>query len=462
MSVIVAILSAVFWGLLVLSILVVVHEGGHFTVARISGMRVTEFFLGLPCRIKLSWKSRRLGTEFGVTPFLLGGYNRITGMEGNTNDPHLAAALAIVQREGRVAVCDLARELGIEEDDAYGLMATLTDMASIRPYFDESLGEYAWQKEWPRSFETLARDGQLRTEYDRGHDFSSAGSTGEGEPHPVDDPEAFFAFERSNTYAGKGFVPRVLLLVMGPLVNIVLAFSLIAGSLMIVGVEMSVNTNVVGSVSEGSLAQEAGLQGGDRVLMVGGQEVASWVEVCEAIDVMLAKGEDFSVAYERDGETFETTIDVPEGEDVSLIGVNPTVETYHPTLAESTGFAFSYVRLVGKTVARLLMPQHTIEVVSKSSSIVGISAMASEAAASGIDELVRFAAAVSMSLGFMNLLPLPPLDGGQILLECIRLVTRKPVSEKAQTALTYAGLAFILFIFCFALRNDIVMLMSPS
>ena len=60
-----------------------------------------------------------------------------------------------------------------------------------------------------------------------------------------------------------------------------------------------------------------------------------------------------------------------------------------------------------------------------------------------------------MSRGFMNLLPVPPLDGGKILIETVQLVLRRPISKRAQTAVSYVGLAFFIFIFVYALRNDI-------
>ena len=163
------VLSVVFWGLLVLSLLVFIHEGGHFLAARAFGMRVTEFFLGMPSRFRLAFKSKRYGTEFGVTPILLGGYTRICGMEGE-EDELLAPALACVQ------------ELGCDEERAYGLVATLADWGSIRPYYDPELGERVGQSTWPEAFETLARDDRLLTEYDRDHDFSREGSTGYAEP----------------------------------------------------------------------------------------------------------------------------------------------------------------------------------------------------------------------------------------------------------------------------------------
>ncbi|MBQ1841215.1 MAG: site-2 protease family protein, partial [Atopobiaceae bacterium] len=150
MTVLSSVLSAVFWGMLVLSALVFVHEGGHFLVARAFGMRVTEFFLGLPSRYRLSFKSKKIGTEFGITPFLLGGYNRICGMDGEYDDL-LAPALAIVQDSGRISVQDLASHLSIEREHAYELLAVLVDMGSIRPYYNEAAGEYAWQPDWPEA-----------------------------------------------------------------------------------------------------------------------------------------------------------------------------------------------------------------------------------------------------------------------------------------------------------------------
>ena len=81
MDTVLSILSSVFWGLLMLSVLVFLHEGGHFLAARSCGVRVTEFFLGLPCRFDIHCTSRRIGTKFGVTPLLLGGYAAICGMD---------------------------------------------------------------------------------------------------------------------------------------------------------------------------------------------------------------------------------------------------------------------------------------------------------------------------------------------------------------------------------------------
>ena len=99
MSVLASVASAVFWGVVLLSVLVFVHEAGHFLSARAFGMRVTEFFLGMPCRLRLSWRSRSRGTEVGVTPILLGGYTRICGMDGEAG-AYAAAVLGSLARKG--------------------------------------------------------------------------------------------------------------------------------------------------------------------------------------------------------------------------------------------------------------------------------------------------------------------------------------------------------------------------
>ena len=112
--------------------------------------------------------------------------------------------------------------------------------------------------------------------------------------------------------------------------------------------------------------------------------------------------------------------------------------------------------MVAGYVGELLVPQTAMEVLDQSSSVVGVSIMASEAASSGLLDLLILAASVSMSLGFMNLLPIPPLDGGKILIELIQLVIRRTLSSKVQNYISYVGLAFFLFVFVVVLKNDIV------
>ena len=127
---------------------------------------------------------------------------------------------------------------------------------------------------------------------------------------------------------------------------------------------------------------------------------------------------------------------------------------------DALAFTFEYSAQVIDFAVRLFIPTQTMEVMNNASSVVGISVMASEAAAAGPAQLVLLAAAVSLSLAFMNLIPIPPLDGGKILIEIIGAIRRKPVSVRAQNIVSMAGLAFFVLLFVVALQNDITRLMG--
>lgn len=458
MSGVLGVAWTVFWGVLVLSFLVFVHEAGHYLASRLFHVRATELFLGFPSRFKLSFKSRRVGTEFGVTPLLLGGYTRICGMEGST-DELLAPALDLVTRRGRIRVCDLAAELGVDEDRAYGILDTLVDWASVRPHYDPELGERPDQSSYPAVFESVARDAALLTEYDRGHDFARPGSTPAGVPRATGlSPEEFLSRERARTYQGVGFVKRFVMLAAGPLVNVLLAFVIVTTAIMVRGVDYVANVSTVGSVTAGSPAAEAGIESGDVLTSVDGRVVSTWEDVIDALSEPLAEGRDFEVSYERDGASHEVTIDLPDGVETELVGVNASIATYHPSLGEAASFTLDYVAQAGAAVAQLIQPQHTMEVLDQSSSVVGIAVMTSEAAASGAYDLAVIVAAISVSLGFMNLLPIPPFDGGKILIEAVQALIRRPLSPRVVNGLSYVGLAFVVFVFVVVLRNDIARL----
>ncbi|MGI6755427.1 MAG: M50 family metallopeptidase [Atopobiaceae bacterium] len=447
--------SAIFWGLMLLSLLVFVHEGGHYLAARICGVRVTEFFLGMPSTHRLSHKSKRWGTEIGVTPIFLGGYTRICGMAGMP-DELLDKAFQEVQARGRISAYELADALGIDEERALNMLITLTDWAAIQPFYDPELGELPGQKDYPARFETLQRDKNFLTEYDRAHDFSQEGTTAAGVSRPLTCTSAeALEREQAHTYLGCGFWKRFFMLVAGPLVNIVLALALITGGFMVAGQEIIVNSNTVASVTEGSLAADAGVEAGDTIVRIGSVEVTDWRTLTQAVQSELSATATVELDYERDGQLITTTITIP-AEGAQYLGVNAQTTIYRPGLFEAGSWALNYAGMVGSYVVQLLVPTHTMEILNSSTSIVGISVMASEAASQGVMSVVEMLAMISMSLGFMNLLPIPPLDGGKILIEIIQACIRRPLSLRAQSIVSYVGIAFFIFVFVVVLRNDFV------
>ena len=148
-------------------------------------------------------------------------------------------------------------------------------------------------------------------------------------------------------------------------------------------------------------------------------------------------------------------VDLPDGQPVDVIGIAPPTLMRRLALGEAFRAALRYAAAVGEGALRLITPRYSLETLKGTSSVVGISAMASKAASQGPNSLLLFAAVISLSLGFMNLLPIPPLDGGKVAIELVQLIVRRPLSVRVQNAVSYVGLALFLALFVFALRNDI-------
>lgn len=449
MDTVLSVLSSVFWGLLMLSVLVFLHEGGHFLAARACGVRVTEFFLGLPCRFDIHYTSRRIGTKFGVTPLLLGGYAAICGMDP-TDVSCADRVLAAIYRHGRVTVADLAAELELSEEVVLEACALLLGWGSIAPWYEE--GEKPSPSYYPTKYQTLPRDAAGYTTFD-GRRFDREHATTEGDVWELPCGEAeFLAQERSHTYLGQGFLKRAFMLLAGILVNILTGFLLLMSIYSIAGVTVPMDTNVIGQVDEGSIAAKAGIEGGDAILSVDGVSCSTWMDVYDAIGKAAGK-DDIAIEYERDGKQHSTSVALKEDE---RLGVYASTQVVRLDPITSARLSFSYVVQTAEGVMRLLQPQHTMEILDQSSSIVGISVMSSQAAAAGPATFLSFAAVISFSLGFMNLLPIPPLDGGKLVIEIIQKIAGRELPLKVQTIVSHVGIALFALLFVYMLRSDVL------
>lgn len=145
----------------------------------------------------------------------------------------------------------------------------------------------------------------------------------------------------------------------------------------------------------------------------------------------------------------------------SVIGVdvmNPqTNEVVHvnATPLQSIQIGFNFIGMTFQAIIGLFNPETAAQTVSESTSIVGIAIMSGNFFAAGLAEGLFFMAAISISLGLMNLLPIPPLDGGRFLVEIIQKITRRDVSMKVLGYVSAAGMALFLCFFVFMLNQDI-------
>lgn len=127
--------------------------------------------------------------------------------------------------------------------------------------------------------------------------------------------------------------------------------------------------------------------------------------------------------------------------------------TVDPLRATQAGFA--YIGMVIQAVAGLFNPQTVAETVSNSTSVVGIAVMSKSAFEAGITSALSFTAMLSVSLGIMNLLPIPPLDGGRFVVEAYQRIRRKVVGVRAMNYLSFAGMALFMLLFIVMMNQDI-------
>jgi regulator of sigma E protease len=145
----------------------------------------------------------------------------------------------------------------------------------------------------------------------------------------------------------------------------------------------------------------------------------------------------------------------------SVIGIDITntqtgeVTHFNATPLQSIQAGFIYIGMAANAIISLFNPQTAAETVSNSTSIVGIAVMSADYFAAGLANGLFFMAMISVSLGLMNLIPIPPLDGGRFLVEIIQKIIRRDVSPQVLGAISMAGMALFLGLFAIMLNQDI-------
>ena len=252
---------------------------------------------------------------------------------------------------------------------------------------------------------------------------------------------------------------RILISVAGAVMNLILGF-LILGILTATG--GSIASRTVAKFYDGASTEATGLQVGDKVIEVNGSHVfiaedifyeMMFVEDGKADMVVIRDGE----KIELKGVTFKTQKDEENGLNVieldfAVYGVEKTVGT---VIKYSFLQAVSTTRMIIKSVIQLItgtVPANSI------SGPVGIVSVIGDAAGNGIRPLLNILSYISIDLGVMNLLPIPALDGGRLLVLFVEAVTRKRLSQKWEIAINMAGFALLIGLMIFATYNDLARL----
>jgi len=213
-------------------------------------------------------------------------------------------------------------------------------------------------------------------------------------------------------------------------------------------------------VGEGQPAARAGLEAGDRILRVDGKEPRNGDDLREAIESHA--GQPLAIVVERDGTERSVTVDVEakqeEGKTVGRIGIKMKEEPPRVRAApvaafgQAVGETWEMSRLTVSMLWNMVMGRVSVKNISGP---INIAAFAGETARRGLDYYLGFLAIVSVSLGILNLLPIPILDGGQIMFQVVEFLKGSPLSERAQLLGQQVGIALLLLLMSLAFYNDI-------
>lgn len=275
--------------------------------------------------------------------------------------------------------------------------------------------------------------------------------------------EEVSAADRERSFAHRSLAIRTAIVGAGPLANFLLAMVVFLFVFAVFGVPY--RTAEVGGVQPGSPAAAAGLQAGDRIVMVAERPVRSWDELSG--EVRASQGRPMDLGVLRDGREFLVTLTPARGEtrnllgepeETWLIGIQSAgaveVERRNPLTA---GWLAVY-----RTVELSLL---TVEVLVKmvvgrvdSANLGGplmIAQLAGEQAQRGLADYLFLVALLSINLGVLNLLPIPLLDGGHLLFFLIEAVRGRPLDDQQRGVAQQMGLVVLLFVMVYAFYNDL-------
>lgn len=264
-----------------------------------------------------------------------------------------------------------------------------------------------------------------------------------------------------DTYPSKPPWRRALIIFAGPFANILAAIAILAVALMISGVVTGVKP-VVDRIEPGSMAQQVGLQAGDRLVAVDGEEIGKWQGFTDAV-AKKSPGDEISLTVMRNGleQQFSGKLGADsKNPERALVGVGPVVErtTYGPL--ESVSMAsqqlWQLTLALGGFVGELVTGQQSFY--DNVTGPVGIATVGSESVSQGI--FLQLLAFISLNLALFNLLPILPLDGGHLLFIALEKVMGRRISPEVIGRVAVIGFALMLTLFLFATYADISKLFS--
>lgn len=438
-------------------ILVTVHEFGHFTVARRAGIKVLRFSIGFGKPLWY-WRRKDDETEYVISALPLGGYVKMADeREGLVSEQDLPRAYNRQSVPKRLAVA----VAGPGFNFVFAILAYWIIFMSGVPGLRPAVG-YVFPGSAAATAGMQPGDTIVSVQGNRTDTWADV------------QMELFQEVLRSPVISvqvrdASGKLRDLSIPVRDPR-------SLTDPDQLLTGLGLSVAPPLAPQVSEvapGGTAAASGLKAGDRILSADGKEVRYWQDMMGILRA--SPGRTLALVVERDGKHQDLALKVgtvdDNGVDIGRVGAGGpptppgfyeglTVEQrYNPLAALGQGFKRTAEMSWLTLLAGWNMLTGNVSLKSLSGPI-DIAQYAGYAAQSGVTSFLEFLAFVSISLGVLNLLPIPVLDGGHVLYLAAEAVKGKPLSERVEALGQRVGLALLLMLMGFAVCNDLIRVFS--
>jgi len=437
-----------------LLLLITVHEFGHFIVARFCGVKVLRFSFGFG-KVLGSWQDKR-GTEYALSLIPLGGYVKMLDeAEGPVPENERHLAFNNKSLSARVAIVLAGPLFNFLFAFLAFWLVLVIGIQSLAPMVEAvKPGSIVARAGVTAKDEILSLNGKKVTSW---HDFQYAlmpllgtvdpvpmtlKSLTNGQQKTVTLPLAEWKMneKKPDVLASLGIVP--FLPTIPP---------------------------IVGEVVADSPAALGGLQVGDKMTSVNGKLITDWLILVDFVRQHPNASMVFNIIRQGDAKTLTlTSASVnTKGHEEGLLGVRSQRANWPPHWLRTQREApleaiptalMQTARLTSATFAligRLITGKISLQTISGP---VGIAVGAGESAHNGVAYYLSFLALVSISLGVMNLLPIPMLDGGHLLYYLLETLRRRPLSDEFKSMGVYFGLALLVMLMIIALRNDLTRL----
>ncbi|SUO89104.1 RIP metalloprotease RseP [Streptococcus uberis] len=408
--------------IIVFGILVIVHEFGHFYFAKKSGILVREFAIGMGP--KLYSHVDKEGTLYTIRSLPLGGYVRMAGWGDDSTEIKTGTPASLsLDASGKVTRINLSQNR--LDPNSLPMHVTAYDLEDKLTITGLVLEE--------------------TKEFDVAHDATIVEEDGtEVRIAPLD-----------VQYQNASIWGRLITNFAGPMNNFILGLLVFIFLVFLQGGALDTNSNHIKVVDNGAAAK-AGIKSNDQILQIENIPVKNWQELTGAVASStkdLKAGQSLTVKVKSQGKVKELSLKPQKVGGKFAIGVQCRLKTgFKDKLLGGFEMAINGALLI-ITALKNLMTGFSLD---KLGGPVAMYQMSSQAAASGIETVLSMMAMLSINLGIFNLIPIPALDGGKILMNLIEAIRRKPLKRETETYITFVGVVIMLVLMVAVTWNDIM------